>query len=69
VVLYSTTLLFVVDRGSLAEMLAETDSESEMMEESKSACWRLILGSTPVDALSLLATLAFELMPRGKKRI
>jgi len=36
-VLFSTILLFVVVRSSLAKMLAEIDREAEMMEELKPA--------------------------------
>ena len=66
-VLFGTISLFMVAKSSLAKALAEIDWESDMMEELGSAYWRFILGSTPVNALSLPATLALELMARGKK--
>ena len=65
-VLFSTTLLFMMVRSSLAKMLAVTNQAFDIIEELKSAYEGLILGSGPVKELSLLLMLAFGFIARGK---
>jgi len=66
VVLFSTILLFMVVRSSLARMLAVIDQEFDIIEELKSAHYGLIFGSRSVNGFSVVPTLAFDFIAGGK---